>query len=266
MDANGSPVHSFVGMESTHGTLGNRVYGALRGALTRGRFAPGQVLTIRALAAALNTSRMPVREALLRLGAEGALEVLDNGSVRMPVLSGARYFELTQVRILLEGEAAAQAAQHAAAADVRLSRRLSDVYDAAVRAGDQEAMLSGNLDFHFQIYRLARNDTLMHHIEQLWMQAGPYVARTLGLAAIAPGLKHSAYSEGGHRDLLKALAAADPKAAHAAIEKDIRSGLQLFEAFEHHLGDMFGSVLGTQRRPRTSVAGPEAKAHRHRTA
>ena len=189
------------------------------------------MLTIRALAAALNTSRMPVREALLRLGAEGALEVLDNGSVRMQVLSGARYFELTQVRILLEGEAAAQAAQHAAATDVRISRRLADVYDAAVRAGDQEGMLTGNLEFHFQIYRLARNDTLMHHIEQLWMQAGPYVARTLGLAAIASGLKQGTEREGGHRDLLKALAAADPRGAHAAIEKDIRSGLHLFEAF-----------------------------------
>jgi DNA-binding GntR family transcriptional regulator len=69
------------------GTLGQRVYSGLRDFLMAGQLQPGQKLTLRELAAALNVSPMPVREAVRRLAAEGALEMLPNRRIRVPVVT-----------------------------------------------------------------------------------------------------------------------------------------------------------------------------------
>ena len=57
-------------------TLSDQVYGDLKELLQAGEMEPGQRFTLRGLAAAIGTSAMPVREAVTRLAAEQALEVL----------------------------------------------------------------------------------------------------------------------------------------------------------------------------------------------
>ena len=71
-------------------TMQERVYLELRRALMRGDFAPGETLIVRALSDQFGTSHMPVRDALSRLVAEQALEVLPSRSVAVPVLSRER--------------------------------------------------------------------------------------------------------------------------------------------------------------------------------
>ena len=65
-------------------TLHDRVYAELRRSLIHGVFDAGQMLRIQDLAEKLQTSTMPVREALARLVSEQALEALPNRSVRVP--------------------------------------------------------------------------------------------------------------------------------------------------------------------------------------
>src|SRR6185437_8004940 len=67
-----------------HETLQKRVYGQLRTAFLESRFMPGQTQTLRALADMTGTSVQPVREALQRLCAEGALDWLPNTAFRVP--------------------------------------------------------------------------------------------------------------------------------------------------------------------------------------
>ncbi len=62
-----------------HETLGERVTGELRELLISGRLAPGEKLSLRRVAEALGVSMMPVREAVSRLAADQALEVLRDG-------------------------------------------------------------------------------------------------------------------------------------------------------------------------------------------
>ena len=52
---------------------------------------PGQRFTLRGLAAAIGTSAMPVREAVTRLAAEQALEVLPNRAIRVPLMTRERF-------------------------------------------------------------------------------------------------------------------------------------------------------------------------------
>ena len=68
-------------------TLHDRVYAELRRSLIHGVFVTGQMLRIQDLAEKLQTSTMPVREALGRLVSEQALEALPNRTVRVPVIT-----------------------------------------------------------------------------------------------------------------------------------------------------------------------------------
>jgi len=83
--------------------LQEQLYQNLRQALLSGRFQPGERLKIRDLADEWGTSPMPVRAALQRLVAEGALEGEPQRSLRVPVMTRERYLQILQVRQSLEG-------------------------------------------------------------------------------------------------------------------------------------------------------------------
>ena len=71
-------------------TLHDRAYLELKKAIMSGAIRPGATITIRAMATALGTSPMPVREALRRLVAERALEMLPTRSVTLPLMVASR--------------------------------------------------------------------------------------------------------------------------------------------------------------------------------
>src|SRR5689334_12044490 len=84
-------------------TLHDRVYDEVKKAIMGAEIEAGEPMTIRALATELGTSVMPVREALRRLVAERALELLPNRSVMLPVMTPERFEEIARIRIALEG-------------------------------------------------------------------------------------------------------------------------------------------------------------------
>src|SRR5262245_16086529 len=94
-----------------NGTLGQRVYNELRDYLMVGGVQPGEKVTLRQLTTAFGTSLMPVREAVQRLAAEGALEVLPNRAIRVPLMTKGRVDEILRVRLTLEGMAVEEAAK-----------------------------------------------------------------------------------------------------------------------------------------------------------
>ena len=100
-------------------TLHDRVYAELRRSLIHGVFATGEMLRIQELAETLQTSTMPVREALARLVSEQALEALPNRSVRVPVISRERLEDLARARTLIEGQIVALALPNLTRAGLR---------------------------------------------------------------------------------------------------------------------------------------------------
>ncbi|MDJ0823614.1 MAG: GntR family transcriptional regulator, partial [Paracoccaceae bacterium] len=86
------------------------VYRRLRDMVLFGDLAPGQAVTIQGLVEGLGAGMTPVREALRRLTAEGALEALGNRRIAVPVLDTHAVAELTQARIALEPLLARRAA------------------------------------------------------------------------------------------------------------------------------------------------------------
>lgn len=200
--------------------LRDRVYDSLAGAVRAGRFAPGEVVTIRGLAQILGTSAMPVREAVSRLITEGAFESLPNRTMRVPQGSIAALAELTSVRMMVEGQAAALAAEYVTPAEFEQIKRANDAYDAAVRARDLAGALAINGQFHFLIYGAARAPLLLSIIEMLWLRGGPYIAAEIR----AMSNREALLNERGtvhHYEMLAALADHDPNAMRKALCADI---------------------------------------------
>ncbi|RWG26852.1 GntR family transcriptional regulator [Mesorhizobium sp.] len=158
-----------LGFEPVSGriTVQDGVYQQLRHALMVGSFDPGQVLTIASLAEAFGTSNMPVREALRRLAAENALEISQNGSACVPVV--------TRARLAVEGLAAELGAPRLTAAEIGLLQRVTDDQQAIGRDGSIYELIAKNQQFHFTIYRASGSDVLFQLIETLWLRFGPYM-------------------------------------------------------------------------------------------
>ena len=160
-------------------TVQERVYRELRSALQQGRLVSGQSMTVRGLASAVGTSEMPVREALRRLIAEGALVQAPNRSFQVIPMTRERLAELIRVRVTLEGMAARLAVDHADAALIGTLTKLNDEMRAAIELGDTDQVLRANQEFHFTIYRAANSPQLLELVDMLWLRSGPYLADLL---------------------------------------------------------------------------------------
>ena len=197
----------------------DKIYETLRAGLVGGRFVPGRAVTLRGLAEMLEVSPMPVRAAVTRLVAEGALALTATRRVSVPVMTPERFDELVRVRILLEGEAAERALPaidtnrlaQIRAHDARLERCLAQA--------DAEGYMQANHAFHFAIYSAVPSTVLLPVIENLWLQFGPFmrlVYERLDMIGLVDqhGRAIQAIEQGQGREL------------RAAIEADIGDGMR----------------------------------------
>lgn len=128
------------------GSLSERIYADLRARLQESRVGPHERLIDLDIAKAYGTSRMPAREALLRLVNEGYLRRTTRGFV-VPTLDSADVRHLFEVRRLLEPEAAASAVDALDdAARAGLDKALARARKAAAGRSAEE-MIAANIDF-----------------------------------------------------------------------------------------------------------------------
>ena len=197
-----------------------RTYRALRDMILFGALTPGEPVTIQGLTDRLRTGMTPVREALRRLTAEGALMAQGNRRIMVPVLDLPALGELTDARLALETNLAARAAQMVDRPDLAALSRIDTGLDLAMERGDIPAYLRENYRFHTSLYVLADAPILSALTQSLWLRFGPSLRIVCGKAGTS-GLPDR------HKDLLVALEQKDPTAATRAVEDDIRQGMDL---------------------------------------
>lgn len=195
------------------------VYRDIRDQVLFGEFEPGQPVTIQGLTEALGVGMTPVREALRRLTAEGALEFLGNRRIAVPVLDTQAIEELTIARKALEPELAARAAQRATADDVSLLRKIDTLLDDAIRRGDVRSYLVENHRFHTELNSLAQAPILTEMVDRLWLRFGPSLR-------VVCGQFGTRNLPDRHKDVLAALAIRDASAAAEAMEGDVTQGME----------------------------------------
>ncbi|WP_295797878.1 GntR family transcriptional regulator [uncultured Microbulbifer sp.] len=206
-------------------TTQERVYYQVRDAILRGQFLPGNSVTIRGLAAELDCSPMPVREALRRLTSERALELSDTRRVTVPSMTREKLDEICAARVALECQAAEQALPFVGDSELEQLRALDDRVTQALAEHDMQAYVTGNLDFHFTLYKLGRPHIILSLIESLWLQTAP--------------LQHLVFQRFGvqelpdrHQDLIAAIESRDVQRVRTAIRQDIEEGLGSISAEE----------------------------------
>ena len=214
-------------------TLQEKVHLRIRQGLIDGEFTPGQVLTIRDLAAHLGTSVMPVREALHKLTVERVLELLPTRSVRVPILSADRFAEICEARMILEGNVARIAASRAVAEDIVRIETASRAFLSAKNNKNPSMLNQRNREFHFAIYETARHSTLMELIEPLWVRCGPCTL------ALFEELGHEQIKHGAsthHQMALDAIREHRPDDAYDAIVADIRATSERYQSHARKSG------------------------------
>ncbi|MEM8564277.1 MAG: GntR family transcriptional regulator [Pseudomonadota bacterium] len=94
-------------------TLSGQIYGRLRNDVINGEFLPGSKLAIEQLRTVYEVGATPLREALQRLSAEGFVVVQGQRGFRVADVSLRELEELTELRILIEGQAIRDSLQRA---------------------------------------------------------------------------------------------------------------------------------------------------------
>jgi DNA-binding GntR family transcriptional regulator len=202
--------------------LEEQVYRTLREALIRGDFVPGEPLSIRRIAKALEVGVMPVRTCLRRLAAEQCLDIGPGGTAVVPELRRAEFAEITALRAVLEPMAAGHAAKYIDADELEAAAALSLRGREKRRQGDEGGYQLANYHFHFAIYRAARSPLLLSMVETLWVRRSPIMRDA------EPHLH--ARGTDLHDELLQALETHDAVRAASVLQEDIeRAGRFLIE-------------------------------------
>ena len=217
-------------------TLKERVYLRLREAISHGDFMPGEVLTIRTLAASLGTSAMPVREALLRLVAESALVQQPNRGFAVAPFTSDTFRELARIRMSTEALATRYATRNADAALLDNLRALNVQMRDAILRSDADTALEANRSFHFSIYAAADMPQLLGIIRGLWLRTGPY----LGAAYrhIRDSNQHFLNGTRIHTRIIADIERGDAQRAGRGIALDIWSTARRFRSAIEQISDV----------------------------
>jgi len=198
-------------------------YGRLRDMVLFGQLEPGQPVTIQGLIRDLEVGMTPVREAIRRLTAEGALTLQGNRRVCVPRLTPTLLDQVAFVRLAVEPRLAELAA---AALTPDLIARLASLdagVDRAMVAGDVHGYLAQNHQFHFRLYDLSGASVLVDIAQSLWLRFGPSL-RVVCTHHGTGGLPDR------HSEALAAMRAGNSAALAQAIERDIAQGIDQVRA------------------------------------
>lgn len=143
-----------------------RVTRRLRDEILDGVRAPGSRLVERELGAALGVSRLPIRDALKTLVAEGLVVQRPRTWAVVREFTAADVADLGEVRSALEVLAFRLAAQRRDKAGLERLRADLDAETAAARSGDAVRARRAAADFHQTVVSLAAND-LLSELEQV---------------------------------------------------------------------------------------------------
>jgi DNA-binding GntR family transcriptional regulator len=136
----------------------------LREEILRGEVAPGQALRQEELAERFGVSRLPVRDALLRLEAQGLVHVYPNRGAFVISLSADDVTEIYEMRLLLEGDILERAVPRMTPDDWR---RIDSAHAEATRTAGGPEWIEGDWRFHRALYEPAARPRQLATIENL---------------------------------------------------------------------------------------------------
>ncbi|HEY4279730.1 MAG TPA: GntR family transcriptional regulator [Conexibacter sp.] len=205
-------------------TSSDYIADALRAAINSGQLEDGAVLNQVELAEHFGVSRVPVREAIRRLEAEGLIEAAAHRRAVVRGLSLDRIAEVYELRVLLEGHLTASATDRI---DRDRLEQLATLNRAMRDERDHTRWLELNARFHTMLYEPADKPTALELVETLRQRGERYVQ----MWSSGRGLERTAQVTREHAAILRAVRARDREGARDAtmmhIERTRDAVLQL---------------------------------------
>ena len=202
------------------GAASARVADHLRTAILNGEILPGEWIRQEEVAERLGSSRLPVREALRILEAEGLTEHERHRGARVPRLSMHEVDVVYRMREQLEQLAIAESIPNLTDADIRSLEAVQERIEALPR--DEDAAVAEFLrldrDFHLLSYTGCPIDQLTSSVTRLWNSTAHY--RRTFVTLSGPGRRWVIDAE--HRLLLDAVARRDVVDAERFVAGHIR--------------------------------------------
>ena len=213
-------------MASVHKTRTQLVVETIREKILSGDITAGQPLRQAALAQELNVSRIPVREALLQLEAEGIVAFEPHKGAIATKLSADHVDELFELRAMLEAELLAASIPKLSKEDLRQAQLLLDKLENALgkeNAANTWSQL--NSDYHNCLYSAAGRPQTQLLVDTLNKNADRYIRMHLLWAG---GISKA---ESEHNDILWCCQIGDVEGAVAVLKRHILGSLDEIKAF-----------------------------------
>lgn len=204
-------------------------YNRVREGILSGRFAPGERLKETVLVKYCGVSRTPVRSALSRLAAEDLVELSSNQGARVRSLNRRELDDMFSLRALLEGFAAARAAQRISSKQLARMEAALDACEALVtlpgidKEVRLEAFLKSNTEVHSIVWEASGSDLLPGMLRRLVDRALQVrTARFFTAERMAESHRH-------HIELLRALQAGDARRAETVMSGHIQAAREALQ-------------------------------------
>lgn len=213
---------SLVGM--TRQTAHEYVRDMLRRAILNGELASGSRLVQAEIAANLEVSTTPVREALRDLASEGLIRFDPHRGAVVTELRAEELEDIYEIRRLLEPHAMRQAVPNITEKTIATLRKLHERMEAEPQSA---AFVDLNRTFHMAIYESGASSRMVQILRGLEDAAVMYIGASLGTV---PGLREQANHD--HTEILEAIERGDVEAAVEAIQHHLQLPLRAITAAE----------------------------------
>jgi DNA-binding GntR family transcriptional regulator len=198
-----------------------RAYRSLKEGIVEGRYRPGAPLSEVGLASEHGMSRTPIREGLARLWQEGYLDRVVGHGYFVGRVTVQQIHDTFDVRRLLEGAAAARAAELATPEEVDRLKGLAVVPIVATQ--DYRVSENANVQFHLAIATCARNGLALELIERCLAQVDRFMSLGVSFGPFQEGATEA------HIEIVNAIASHDAKGARLRMEQHLDCGSQLMK-------------------------------------
>lgn len=224
-------------------SLTSAVADRLREMIIRGEIQEGEQLRQDALAADLQVSRIPVREALRQLEAEGLIKIIAHRGAVVSSLSSEEIEELFEMRAVLESHVLALSIPHLTELDFKQAEAILETYEKALwKEGDVGSWGHLNSQFHAKLYSRANRPHFMSIIRQINNNGERYTRLQLYLTRSFERAKKE------HRMLVELCRKRDVKAACEFLEQHIQTaGRALKETLEQRRAESQSNSPGRQK-------------------
>jgi len=205
----------------------------LKQAILAGKLAAGEKLVEDQLTASLKVSRVPLREALRSLEAEGYVTFYPNEQVVVSKPTLEEVEDNYSITSVLEGLAARLAVERAGPEEIARLRELHELLKKSYREKNAERYFEANSRFHRFIAELARNERLFHLIDQMRQEIRKARIVSLHLP------QRLDYSMREHDQIMDAFLKKNPELAEDMVNRHLHNHMEALKQALH----------GSPRRP-----------------